>query len=162
MNDPEPLIMEMAPCNQELKRRYAPLNGASETEGRLNLRQGGFPRRERPWGAVIGKRAAPEPSCPPAAQAIPESPEGLSSSSPLHGRCGITKSACVRELKNCKDTEKDPFGSFSPPLYPRSGVSVKTISFRSHESISKTMISFSPSRSIGAGQYRVFCGPASL
>jgi hypothetical protein len=37
------LILGMAPCNQELKRRYAPLNGALQTEGRLNLRQGGFP-----------------------------------------------------------------------------------------------------------------------
>ena len=44
--------------------------------------EGGFPRRERPWAAVIGKRPAVKASCPPAAQAIPESPEGLSSSSP--------------------------------------------------------------------------------
>ena len=52
----------MAPCNQEMKRRYAPLDGASEGEGRLNPRQGGFPRRERPWAAVIPKRLAAEAS----------------------------------------------------------------------------------------------------
>ena len=68
-NGSEPLIRVLAPCNQELKRRYAPLNNASETEGRLDPRQGGFPRRERPWAAVIDKRAVAEPSCPPAAQA---------------------------------------------------------------------------------------------
>ena len=54
--------MRMAPCNQEMKRRYAPLDGASETEGRLDPRQGGFPRRERPWAAVIDKRPAAEAS----------------------------------------------------------------------------------------------------
>ena len=69
MNDPEPLILGMAPFNPERKRRYAPLEGASQSEGRLYLRQGGFPRRERPWAAVIDKRAVAEPSCPPAAQA---------------------------------------------------------------------------------------------
>ena len=51
----------MAPCNQELKRRYALLNNASQSEGRLNLRKGGFPRRERPWAGVIDKRAAAGP-----------------------------------------------------------------------------------------------------
>jgi hypothetical protein len=30
--------------------------------------EGGFPRRERPWAAVIDKRAVAEPSCPPSAQ----------------------------------------------------------------------------------------------
>ena len=61
------------PCNQEWMRRYAPLDGASRTEGRLYLRQGGFPRRERPWAAVIDKRPAAEASCPPAAQAKKQS-----------------------------------------------------------------------------------------
>ena len=66
-DDSELLILGMAPCNQEWKRRYAPLNNASQSEGRLYLRQGGFPRRERPWAAVIGKRPAVKASCPPAA-----------------------------------------------------------------------------------------------
>ena len=39
-NDQEPLIRGLAPCNQEWKRRYAILDNASETEGRLNLRKG--------------------------------------------------------------------------------------------------------------------------
>ena len=38
-----PLILVMAPCNQELKRRYAPLNNASHQKGRLYLRQGWSP-----------------------------------------------------------------------------------------------------------------------
>ncbi|MBR4185385.1 MAG: hypothetical protein IKQ87_06420, partial [Clostridia bacterium] len=57
-----PLNMGMAPCNQELKRRYALLNNASQSEGRLNLRKGGFPRRERPWAAVIPKMPVAEAS----------------------------------------------------------------------------------------------------
>ena len=50
MNDPEPLILGMAPCNQEMKRRYAPLNGASEQKGRLNPRQGWIPKAGKALG----------------------------------------------------------------------------------------------------------------
>ena len=45
---------------------------------------------------------------------------------------------------------------FQSSLYPRSGVSVKTISLLSLPSVSNTIISFVPSFSIGAGQYSVF------
>ena len=46
-----------------MKRRYALLNNASETEGRWNLRRAGVQRRgTAPLGAVIPKRPVPEAS----------------------------------------------------------------------------------------------------
>ena len=57
-----PLNMGMAPCNLEWKRRYAPLDGASETKGRLYLRRVGVQRRgTAPLAGVIDKRAAAGP-----------------------------------------------------------------------------------------------------
>ena len=51
----------MAPCNHELKRRYAILNNASETEGRLNPRRVDSQGGKGLGGRVIDKRAAAGP-----------------------------------------------------------------------------------------------------
>ena len=63
MNDPELLNRVLAPCNQEMKRRYAPLNNASHQKGRLYPRKGWSPEAGKaPLGAVIPKRPVPEAS----------------------------------------------------------------------------------------------------
>ena len=80
----------------------------------------------------------------------------------LHRTAGMRS---VADSVKRRSRKREAFLSYSVnTLYrhPRSGVSVKRISFRSEESISKTMISLSPDFSMGAGQKRVFWGPASL
>ena len=65
-----------------MEEALCPIEQRFRNRREVRPEEGGFPRRERPWAAVIDKRPAVKASCPPAAQAIPESPEGLSSFSP--------------------------------------------------------------------------------
>ena len=79
---------------------------------------------------------------------------------PLPGRgfCGFAaENAYINRLTALGHTTQGGFF-----CHPSSGTSTNSITFLSEESVSKTIISFSPVFSMGAGQYRVFWGPASL
>ena len=73
MNETEPLIMGMAPVNPTCERRDGTCsirrgtrrNGVTVQNHQGTHVEGGFPRRERPWAAVIPKRLAAEASWVP-------------------------------------------------------------------------------------------------